>query len=57
MTKDLFKQAQAKEVGIGGKKCPCCFDKSDSNNIKRRGRKRFKIENMRELNSIIRGEL
>lgn len=42
MTKDCWKQAQAKDIAIGGRHCPCCFDLSIKKKLKRMGRRRFK---------------
>ena len=49
MTKDLWKQAQYKEIGAGGIKCQCCFDKLKRKAIFRRGRRRLKSKTQKDF--------
>lgn len=52
---DKFKKAQAKEIAIGGYKCPCCtpLSNTDKNKAKRqlhkRARQRLKQDLLKEI--------
>lgn len=48
---DEFKRVSRKEIGCGGMNCPCCGPSpgKERKKLRRRNRKRVKIETRREI--------